>query len=299
MKLVELLADKLVEWPENTVEYVQGDDGCWPLALSGAKFTGYTWMLTTGQTRGSKGDVLDFELASDYKTARVTQKMWQAERDRQKGGEWKRHRGGKQPVEDGVSIEVRHRDGEIVSTEAGSKGAIRWKHTGQPGDIMAFRIISQPQSDEVEEIGYQETVHPGNTDIYADDESEGEVIVQYIEAKTDQMETPFKWRDEVTELNAYIEKFTRERDALIDLLASEGFALIPAMAPVMGAADINPPFKDWQVGDIVEVINISCFANSSVKVGDQYPISHRDSVDVKGPVGTFGDEDNYKFIRRQ
>ena len=80
-----------------------------------------------------------------------------------------------------------------------------------------------------------------------------------MQAKTEHMETPFKWRDEVTELNAYIEKYTRERDALIERLASEGFALIPPVVSVVSefsGVDMND-WRNWKVGDIVSVIGDS------------------------------------------
>jgi len=222
MKLVELLARELDEWTAGQVAAVQDPDAdgtVWFVSSNaGLEFNGSEWKydgyFEIAISRPSNR-------AEDYDSAIVTRAQWQAERDRQKGGEWKRHRGGVQPIEDGVSIEVRHRDGEIVATEAGSKGAIRWKHTGQPGDIMAFRIISQPQAEEVEVI----TVDP--------------VVAANVEAFNDQwqidrVDGPLVWRDTVNELDAYIEKFTRERDALINRLALEGFALIPAMTPVMG-----------------------------------------------------------------
>lgn len=83
------------------------------------------------------------------------------------------------------------------------------------------------------------------------DTSAATQAIDDLAAKWDQIETPFKWRDEVTELNAYIEKYTRERDALIERLASEGFALIPAMHPVMGVAPLSLPFSEWRIGDLV------------------------------------------------
>ena len=55
---------------------------------------------------------------------------------------WIRHRGGKCPVEEGVMVDVRHRDGEVfsgfeavLSAPAGS-----WNHANHPGDIMAYRL---------------------------------------------------------------------------------------------------------------------------------------------------------------
>jgi len=65
---------------------------------------------------------------------------------------------------------------------------------------------------------------------------------------------PLVWRDTVIELDAYIEEFTREREALINRLAEEGFALIPAMAAVMGVADIDmSDWRKWKTGDKIRM----------------------------------------------
>jgi len=111
MKLVELLAKELKEWPECINKFTCDPDG----EIRGTPMTAYDFYPVghvdldhRTKNLAGLGDDLPF----------VDRAQWQAERDRQKGGEWKRHRGGVQPIEDGVSIEVRHRDGEIVATEA-------------------------------------------------------------------------------------------------------------------------------------------------------------------------------------
>jgi len=256
MKLVELLARNLEKWPDHAVYVTQDKStrvntyGDSLPVLSCDDKVQCVW--TDVGFCGFIDDVCD-ALAHDCETAIITEAQWQAERDRQKGGEWKRHRGGVQPIEDGVSIEVRHRDGEIVATEAGSKGAIRWKHTGQPGDIMSYRVISQPQAEEIE---VKDTTIGTLSYKVEIDTSAANQAIDELSAKWDQIETPFKWRDEVTELNAYIEKFTRERDALIELLASEGFALIPPVVSVISefdGADMSD-WRNWKAGDIVECV---------------------------------------------
>ena len=130
------------------------------------------------------------------------------------------------------------------------------------------------------------------------DEIVGEASPEWNQqAKWDQIDGPLRWRDEVTELNAYIEKYTRERDALIERLASEGFALIP---PVVTAKQDVLPFEEWQVGDVVEVTNVAEFCNEKIKVGDQLPIIRVDKSDdtVSVGVGTWSDAGAYKFVRR-
>lgn len=187
------------------------------------------------------------------------------ERDRQKGGEWKRHRGGKCPVSENSVIDVKLDTGDTMKNEVAGNWA--WSHQDIYPRIMQYRVISQPQAEEVEvnvfvgkdvkiEYAYaQEGVEPEHLEWKTMGTAKIDSICDLgsTEAKTDQIDGPIKWRDTVTELNAYIEKFTRERDELINRLASEGFALIPAMTPVMGVADIDfSDWRNWKAGDIVE-----------------------------------------------
>lgn len=305
MKLVELLAKELSVWPESAYAYAQdADTRAFPWTGT-PEFDGGDWIIASGSTIDSgSSKVLYFQLASDYKDAVVTKEQWQAERDRQKGGVWKRHRGGKCPVPVGTKVSTRHRDGEVVDVHfhtatTGSGPATMntiWKHTGDDHDIMAYKIISQPQAEEptvnvftgkdssveyafgepgcnMSDLDWKPLGNAKAGDIEFDsvkaeevevkgttigtlslkvevDTSDATQAIDELAAKWDQIETPFKWRDEVTELNAYIEKFTRERDALIERLASEGFALIPPVVSVVSefsGVDIG----DWRHGDVI------------------------------------------------
>lgn len=333
MKLVEILAKKLSEWPESAVCITQDSGGSiygWEQA--GAEYRKYAWYSPDGEDFGMHDiEIEDHDESSDHKKSVVSQAQWQAERDRHKGGEWKRHRGGKQPVADLDRVEYRLRGGETGECFG---AALLWDHQKQDDDVMSYRVISQPQAEEVEvntfvgndvQLEYafsQDGVALENLDwrpiggkitsiegvdpeiFGVVDESDIEPISTYKEFKVtgqwNQMETPLKWRDTVNELDAYIEEFTREREALINRLALEGFALLPAMTPVVGVADELPTFRDWMVGDIVEVISTENFACAGLRVGDQMPIVDTDSRDgtVRVVSGSWGDEDNYKFIRR-
>lgn len=309
MKLVKLLAKELETWAITTVCYVQDPCGSvWPCKIK-PNFDGCEWIGDEVIDQNDDAPSLTVSLSSDYASAVVTKSMWQAERDRQKGVEWKRHRGGKCPVPAGTKVSTRHRSGEVVDVHfhtatTGSGPATMnaiWKHTGDDHDIMAYKVISQPQAEDTEvnvftgkDAGVEYAFGEPGCDMYKldwkplgnavmgdvefdsvkaeevevkdttigtlsykveIDTSAATQAIDELAAKWDQIETPFKWRDEVTELNAYIEKYTRERDALIELLASEGFALIPAMTAVMGVSDDMNFWKSWRVGDIIKVTN--------------------------------------------
>ncbi|MNQ91920.1 hypothetical protein D3C85_1073210 [compost metagenome] len=229
----------------------------------------------------------EMELSSDYSQSVIKKSQWQAERDKQKGGEWKRHRGGKCPVPAGTKASTRHRDGEVVDVhfqthQYGTHKAVMdcvWKHDGGKDDIMAYKVISQPQAEEVEVdkfcMGYKCEATAKNIDHSKECLLEAEM--SYTGFKIDQIDGPIKWRDTVNELDAYIEEFTRERESLINRLALEGFALLPAMTPVMGVADVDMgDWRNWQKGDIVEVILEN---DADLPVGRTYAVKEIESPD--------------------
>ena len=280
MKLVELFAKELSEWPDKYCFLTQSAIDC-------SVYGGFDLESQENVEAFDPNLELGERHTQKEMYPSVTKAQWQAERDRQKGGEWKRHRGGNQPVAYETVVEWRMRDGETGSCIAGE---LMWDHQKDGSDIMSYRIISQPQAEEVEV-----------NDIYAVDNTDyGIPEVTFGETKTDQIDGPIKWRDTVNELDAYIEEFTREREALINRLAEEGFALLPAMTPVMGVADVVMHEKDWEIGDIVEVVSTYGFSGERAKVGDQMPIIDRDddNREVKVATGTWGTGLNYRFIRR-
>lgn len=270
MKLVEMLAKKLDVWPTGAAIAVQDGDARKTvkfgskhanpsIALMGLKdvWQARDWKYT------HQSDFDHSVLASDWKTAIVTKAQWQAERDRQKGGEWKRHRGNSQPVDEGTWVEVKLRCGDI---QQGLANEFLWCHADcdVAANIMQFRVIGQPQAEEVEMKSYvgQDVKLEYAFGAIGDDPKDldwkvvGSARVDNITAVMDQIDGPIKWRDTVNELDAYIEEFTRERDALINRLALEGFALLPAMTAVMGVADYvdMSNWRNWKVGDVVSVI---------------------------------------------
>ncbi len=303
MKLVEILAKELGEWPESAVCITQDSGGSiygWEQA--GAEYRKYAWYSPDGEDFGMHDiEIEDHDESSDHKKSVVSQAQWQAERERQKGGEWKRHRGGKCPVKAGTQVSTKHRDGKVVevhhhTAQTGSSIASLngvWKHNGDSFDIMSYRVISQPQAEEVEMI----KVDP--------------VVAANVEAFNGQLQIgrvdgPLVWRDTVNELDAYIEEFTREREALINRLALEGFALIPAMTAVMGVADVDmSDWRNWKSGDIIECLTDS-YRGVYTK-GQQYKVKsvNRDDFDVFDDLGEqsscgwdYADCDGLKFVSR-
>ena len=294
MKLVEILASEMEEWPEGVTHLTQSNvDREIYDARNGNK-------EDSVDSLNPRFDTMKSHTEGAYPI--VTRAQWQAERDRQKGGEWKRHRGGrKQPIEDGVKIEVRWRNGEVYET---SSQLVDWVHYGASADIMAFRVISQPQA---EEVDVKDTTIGTLSYKVEIDTTVASQATDELAAKWDQVNGPLRWRDCVNELDAYIEEFTREREALINRLSEEGFALLPAMTAVMGVADSIIPIEDWQVGDILEVVARKGANSHEFEIGEHVRIDGFDLDDDNLPVKCYAlDESDFwylkyeevKFIRR-
>ena len=293
MKLVELLAKQIAEWPEGAEHAIQDDDGCFKFGAGKNPkiYSDGIWVRDIEIEHELYNGFHSSEKTSDRESAIVTREQWQAERDRQKGGEWKRHRGGKQPVAELDRVEYRLRVGETGECFG---AALLWDHQKQDDDVMSYRVISQPQAEEVE---VKDTTIGTLSYKVEIDTTEASQAIDELAAKWDQVDGPLRWRDCVNELDAYIEKYTREREALTNRLALEGFALIPAMTAVMGVADISLPIEVWQIGDIVEVVSVS--AESAAPLG-VFKITDIDASEPKYELDDqyFPNHEQMKFIRR-
>jgi len=253
MKLVELLAREVSEWPCDGPA-TQDPDKEIRFDHPGHDFYVKDLAEDAGDDYGSGVE--------------VTRAQWQAERDRQNGGEWKRHRGGrKQPIDDGLTIEVKWRDGEI---ETVLSDRVDWIHYGHDADIMQYRIIRQQQAEEVKVITAEklekETVKM--FDSYFD------ACESYKpEANTDQIDGPIKWRDQIVELEAHEEDIRREIANLHKRLTEEGFQLIrqyPNAHDGYPALDLTY-WGNWKAGDVVECTESSC--DNVYKVGNYYKVA--------------------------
>lgn len=152
---------------------------------------------------------------------------------------WIRHRGGKCPVESGVKVDYRMRNGSIDSFGRKSD-TLYWDHDNEGGDIMAYRL--HKPAEQVEACSKPElqiNLQDGYGEIYN---------AQAIE------HGPLQWRDRIAEIDSTTQDLTTERAELVQKLASEGFALIGRVVePVEDMSD----WRNWQAGDFVEAIDTS------------------------------------------
>lgn len=315
MKIVQLLAKELKEWPESAKYITQEDDDgsvtLWYRAKP--KYKSGEWVLDRDldDSRDYAYLLHGIDTASDNKTSIVTQDQWQAEREKMNKPKWIRHRGGKCPVAGGTEVETRHRDGKTYSPHFHTKNSRSgvamnavWEHKGDALDIMAYRVIEENKDQEIEEV--KKTNFGTITYKLEIDATEATKEIDSLVAKWGQIESPLKWRDEIIELEAYEEEFRREREKLIRKLESEGFKLIDHMAPVYSEALIDmSDWRNWQAGDIVECLTDE-YSGVYTK-GQQYEVKsvNRDDFNVfdncGGPSSCGWDDDDcdgLKFIRR-
>ena len=240
MKLVQLLAKELKEWPEGAGDVVgQARDGS--LHLNGSY----------EENRGFTDE--QYTLAKDWMSADVTKSQWQAEREKMNKPRWIRHRCGNRCVDDDVFVEVKLRCGDVQRGEA--KDFI-WSHhcCDSAANIMAYRVIEETKDQEIEEV--KKTNFGTITYKLEIDATEATKEIDSLVAKWGQIESPLKWRDEIIELEAYEEEFRREREKLIRKLESEGFNLIDH-APAKCLLDEweAMDYESFCVGDTVVCIH--------------------------------------------
>lgn len=229
MKLVQLLAKELKEWPEGISCMIQDGsgkictcrngfpdpyDGDWTICGPKSMCTPVYW-ANIGSNK--------HELAIDQASAIITKEQWQAEREKMNKPKWIRHRGGWMPVGAATIVEVRLRCGDIQKHEACE---FLWRHKDcdSAANIMAYRVIEEEKDQEIEEV--KKTNFGTITYKLEIDATEATKEIDSLVAKWGQIESPLKWRDEIIELEAYEEEFRREREKLIRKLESEGFKLL-------------------------------------------------------------------------
>ena len=254
MKLVQLLAKELKEWPEGAKYACQDTAGTYEGSVF---FVSNEPEHSDGSggwsVCGVIGAIHNLEVSSDAKINTVTKSQWQAEREKMNKPKWIRHRGGKCPVADDVKVLYRMRSGTITSRGEPSS-ILSWDHSKSGADIMAYRVIEETKDQEIEEV--KKTNFGTITYKLEIDATEATQRIDSLVEKWGQIVSPLKWRDEIIELEAYEEEFRREREKLIRNLESEGFKLIDH-APAKCLLDEweAMDYESFCVGDTVVCIN--------------------------------------------
>lgn len=256
MKLVEILAREMSNWPDDGTDVVgQAADGVLHLNASFSPNRGFTDKSYT--------------MADDWNSADVTRADWEAERARIKGEKampkankdgWIRHRGGKCPVDAGTLIDVRRRNGEVEEgLSCGELGNCTsddaensfWRHDGDVSEIMAWRPHKAKQIDQQEAIS-----------AFNEQTSKRPIGIGMEEMPSAKyFDGPLQWRDRIHTIDfdkavaqkaheAAMAALDSERAELVAKLKAEGLALVDAV-PV---GDMSNPLN-WKRGDIVTAID--------------------------------------------
>ena len=326
MKLVQLLAKELKEWPEGVGKAMQDFD----------------MEIRFFDLAGEQMTLLDFyidELASDACDesrfagggVEITKSQWQAEREKMNKPKWVRHRGGKCPVKAGTKVVTRYRDGLVSdwcmtrnqNTEEECLSAI-WSHSGGETDIMAY-YVEETKDQEIEEVipkhmafGYAskeemvaqigeecpfsqvasaaEKTNFGTITYKLEiDATEATQRIDSLVAKWGQIVSPLKWRDAIIHCQAIIEDCEREIERNVNLLDAEGLMMQKYSKKAMQhyAPDVDmSDWRNWQAGDIVECINHKGWVD--ISEGSQYVLNNKDFfsfVDDDGENRSFNLED--------
>lgn len=173
---------------------------------------------------------------------------------------WVRHRGGKCPVEAGVEVSTRHRDGKIVEVHHmtayadASAASLKcvWSHKNDDDDIMAYRL--HKPAEQVEACSKPDPRDSAKRDS------------DYV-----------CWmRDRITEIDATTQALTTERAELVQKLASEGFALIGRINDLLTEAaqkhEDMSDWRNWKVGDVVRYEGLPDFHSRYFTIGNLYEI---------------------------
>lgn len=207
---------------------------------------------------------------------------------------WIRHRGGKCPVEAGVKVDYRMRDGEIECFGRDA-GGLRWSHEPDDSDIMAYRLYKPA------ELVVNMEALSATADAFGDSHAD------VMESVLSRIEGPLQWRDRIAEIdtdvkfeedrhNANMACMAQERAELVQKLASEGFALIGRINDLLTDAaqkhEDMSDWRNWKVGDIVEYTHKSdsCFTEGfQYKIrgfrpnsSNQIDVEHDDDGDENG-----------------
>lgn len=284
MKLVQLLAKELKEWPDDC-------DEIWQSAMDREIYF-------------EGGDHGYFELsnaASDrsYEGAHVTREQWQAEREKMNKPKWIRHRGGINPINDDVFVEVKLRSGDIQSAYSSD---FIWRHVccDYSANIMQYRIMQETENQEIEEV--KDTNLGTLTYKLEIDATEATQRIDSLVAKWGQIVSPLKWRDAIIHCQAIIEDCEREIERNINLLDAEGLMMQKYSKKAMQhyAPDVDmSDWRNWKRGDIISISNDPDIKDGEYKVTsiEEYDYDGDLPVQVTDGWADFS-EATVKFVRR-
>ena len=301
MKLVQLLAKELKEWPEGAKYACQDTAGTYEGSVF---FVSNEPEHSDGSggwsVCGVIGAIHNLEVSSDAKINTVTKSQWQAEREKMNKPKWIRHRAGWMPVGAATIVEVRLRCGDIQKHEACE---FLWRHKDCDSavNIMAYRIIEETKDQEIEEV--KKTNFGTITYKLEIDATEATKEIDSLVAKWGQIESPLKWRDAIIHCQAIIEDCEREIERNVNLLDAEGLMMQKDSKKAMQhyQTDIDmSDWRNWQAGDIFEVVKKKDYFT----VGNRYSVKYTANTDA--PITATDDDgdefcllmEEIKFIRR-
>lgn len=299
MKLLQILARELEGWPEPDEDYGLIESMAQAADLQVSHYAGVRqkWLEDIGDWEGgvSAGYVpcsrfALSQLATDHATAIVTRADWEAERAKLKspkanGDGWIRHRGGKFPVDGGVMVDTRHRDGDIVT---GLAGSFYWRHRQINGDIMRYKIhkpAEQPSGFNRGAIEESVRLARIKEDGWVEDT---QAAVAALSSSSAPVDTMLAIRDRIRELDTHraevestyqrqIGEIDGEREGLVERLAGEGLSLIErinaGIADAKQAHDGMDDWRNWKAGDLVVCIDTQVPENEFTP-GSQYIIDY-------------------------
>ena len=243
MKLVQLLAKELKEWPEGAKYARQDFDGEICFVGGGILSDFYASCVAS-----------DICLEDDIGAAQITEDQWREEREKMNKPNWIRHRGGKCPVDAATIVEVRLRCGDIQKHEA-CKFLWRHKDCDSAASIMDYRVIEETKDQEIEEV--KKTNFGTITYKLEIDATEATQRIDSLVAKWGQIVSPLKWRDAIIHCQAIIEDCEREIERNVNLLDAEGLMMQKDSKKAMQhyAPDVDmSDWRNWQAGDVIEIV---------------------------------------------
>lgn len=169
--LLEILVDELPKrggWPEGVDRLAQGPDKDIQKLSSRNAFMGEVgW---TGDGRDDHRGEYIYGIpnrAYDYKTAIITRNQYESALAEKNEG-WIKWGGGKCPVDDGVLVDVKYRDGEVgfnlpangLTDDARDASGSFWHNDVNNNDIVAYRLAVQNDDDAGRTYGDDEEAQP-------------------------------------------------------------------------------------------------------------------------------------------